>query len=70
VIGAGANVFVRTDKAATVQRRYTTDPTVATYPCVRFFMTAAANDFTKIIPVGNLAAETTYYLDITINHVQ
>ena len=69
VTDAGANVFLRTNKSATVQLRYTTDPNFATYLTSDSFTTAVESDFTKIIPIGSLTAETTYYLDITVNDV-
>jgi alkaline phosphatase D len=69
VTDGDANVFVRTDKAATVQLRYSTDPRFATYLTSDSFTTAVANDFTKIIVIGGLTAETTYYLDVTVNNI-
>jgi alkaline phosphatase D len=67
VTDTGAKIFVRTDERADVQVRYGTDPTLASYATSARFTTADANDFTKIIPLSGLTAETTYYLDITVN---
>src|SRR5690349_15600023 len=62
-------VFVRTDETADVQVRYSTDPAFTTYSTSDRFTTDAASDFTKIIPLSDLAAETTYYLDVTVNDI-
>ncbi len=64
-----AKVFVRTDQTASVQVRYSTDPTFTVFSTSDPFTTNVASDFTEIIPLGNLTAETTYYLDITVNGV-
>ena len=69
VTDINAKVFVRTDQAATVQVRYSTDPNLTTYSTSDQFTTDAASDFTKIIPLSNLTAETLYYLDVTLNGV-
>jgi alkaline phosphatase D len=69
VTDINAKVFVRTDRTARVQVRYSTDPTFATYSTSDQLTTEAASDFTSIIPLSNLAAETKYYLDITVDDV-
>src|SRR6266404_3363282 len=69
VTASDANVFVRTDHAATVEVHYGTDPNLATYSTSQAFSTDPASDFTKIIPLTNLTAETTYYLDVAVNAV-
>ena len=33
------------------------------------FRTSSANDFTKIIPLTSLTAETTYYMNVIVNGV-
>ena len=67
VTDAEAKVFIRTGRSATVQVRYSTDPNLAGYSTSDPFTTNSASDFTGIISLGGLTAETTYYLDVTIN---
>ena len=69
VTASDANVFVRTDQVATVEVHYGTDPNLATYSTSQSFDTDPASDFTKIIPLAGLTAETTYYLDVAVNGV-
>lgn len=69
VTDSTANVFVRTDQAATVEVHYGTDPNLSTYSTSQAFSTDLAGDFTKIIPIADLMAETTYYLDVAVNAV-
>src|SRR5216117_3157434 len=69
VTDSTANVFVRTDQAATVEIHYGTDPNLSTYSTSQAFSTDLASDFTKIVPLANLMAETTYYLDVAVNAV-
>ena len=69
VTASDANVFVRTYQIATVEVHYGTDPNLATYSTSQAFVTDGASDFTKIIPLAGLTAETTYYLDVTVNAV-
>jgi alkaline phosphatase D len=64
-----ANVFVRTDQPASVGLRYSADPNLESFLISQTFQTSSENDFTKIIPLANLVAETTYYLSVTINGV-
>src|SRR5438105_9097348 len=63
VTASAARVFVRSDQAASVLVRYGTDPTLATYQESQTFTTSPPDDFTRIILLLNLTAETTYYLD-------
>ncbi|MEO7166669.1 MAG: alkaline phosphatase D family protein [Spartobacteria bacterium] len=67
VTAASANVFVRTDRATNVALRYGTDPNLATYLGTASVATEEMSDFTKIIPLTGLAAETTYYLNVVVN---
>ncbi|HEY5443056.1 MAG TPA: hypothetical protein VIJ87_01010, partial [Pyrinomonadaceae bacterium] len=69
VTDSTANVFVRTDQAATVEIHYGTDPNLSTYSTSQAFDTDLASDFTKIVPLADLMAETTYYLDVAVNAV-
>jgi phosphodiesterase/alkaline phosphatase D-like protein len=69
VTDSTANVFVRTDQAATVEIHYGTDPTLSTYSTSQAFGTDPASDFTKIVPMAELTPETTYYLDVAVNGV-
>ena len=64
-----ANVFVRTDQAATVALQYSTDSSFTTFSVSGSQNTAATSDFTTIIPLANLSAETTYYLRVLVNDV-
>ncbi len=63
---SAANVFVRTDQAGSVSLRYGTDPNLATYQESRQFITSSSADFTQIIPLAGLSAETTYYLNVVV----
>src|SRR5690348_12446015 len=67
VTDTNAQIFVRTDGTARVQVRYSTDPTLTTYSTSDQFTTDGSSDFTEIIPLNNLTAETNYYLDVTVN---
>src|SRR5450432_408089 len=69
VTDSGANIFVRTDQAASVAIRYGTDPNFANYLTSDAFDTDSSSDFTKIIQLAGLTAETTYYLDVVVNDV-
>src|SRR6266542_4282196 len=69
VTDSTANVFVRTDQAATVEIHYGTEPNLSTYSTSQAFSTDLASDFTKIVPLADLTAETTYYLDVAVNAV-
>jgi alkaline phosphatase D len=69
VTASTANVFVRTDQQATVALSYGTDPNLGAYLISETFQTSSANDFTKIIPLANLTAETTYYMNVVVNGV-
>jgi len=60
---------VQHHQVATVEVRYSTDPTFATYLTSDAFDTDPASDFTKIISLASLTAETTYYLDAVVNGV-
>ena len=62
-----AKVFVRTDVAATVVLQYSTDPLFATYSASAGYPTVETSDFTTIIPLSGLSAETTYYLRVLVN---
>ena len=67
VTASDANIFVRTDQPANVALWYGTDPNLGTYLVSETFSTGAADDFTKIIPLANLTAETTYYVNVVVN---
>jgi alkaline phosphatase D len=69
VTASEAKVFVRTDQAASVALRYGTDPTMGVFSVSQTFTTDSASDFTRIIPLAGLGAETTYYLDVLVNGV-
>jgi alkaline phosphatase D len=69
VTTSSANVFVRTDVSATVTLRYGTDPTLTTFLTTTPVVTDVNNDFTKIIPLSGLNAETPYYLDVQVDGV-
>ena len=67
VTSSNANVFVRTDQAASVVLRYGTDPNLQTYLVSGTFQTSSSNDFTKIIPLASLSAQTTFYINVVVN---
>lgn len=67
VTSSTANVFVRTDKPSIVSIRYGTDPDLNTFLTSDTYRTKRSSDFTKIIPLSGLAAETPYYLNVTVN---
>src|SRR5262245_5559409 len=69
VTSSSANVFVRTDQAASVVLRYGTDPNLQTYQVSGTFQTRAWNDFTHILPLSSLPAETTVYINVVVNGV-
>jgi len=69
VTAASANVFVRTDQAASVALRYGTDPTLTTYLTSAPVNTKHKDDFTRIIPIAGLSAELPYYLNVVVNGV-
>ena len=69
VTSSSANVFVRTDQAASVVLRYGTDPNLQTYRVSGAFQTRAPNDFTKIIALSSLPAQTTIYINVVANGV-
>ena len=67
VTDSSANVFVRTDQRARVALWYGTDPNLGTHLMSERFRTSSAKDFTKIIPLTSLTAETTYYMNVIVN---
>ena len=69
VTASKAKVFVRTDQEASVLLRYGIDPNLDTYLVSDTFQTSSLSDFTKIIPLGSLTAETTYYMNVVVNGV-
>ncbi len=69
VSSSAANVFVRTDIPAAVVLRYGTDPDLNSFRSSSSFKTQPQSDFTKIIPLSGLTAETPYYLNVTVNGV-
>ena len=70
VTSSSANIFIRTDLAANVVLRYGTDPNFATYLTTARFSTSSASDFTKIIPLTGLTADTTYYVNPVVKGVR
>lgn len=64
-----ASVFLRTDQKVRVALWYGTDPNLGTHLVSAWFQTSSANDFTKIIPLTGLTAETTYYMNVVVNGV-
>ena len=69
VTASEAKIFVRTDQAASVAVRYATRPDLRNYKTSETFTTDATSDFTKVIPLTDLATEKTYYLDVQVNGV-
>src|SRR5262249_33846427 len=69
VTSSSANVFVRTSDVATVTLRYGPDPTLTTYLTSAPITTDSTSDFTKIIPLADLVAESPYYLDVQVDGV-
>ena len=69
VTSSGAQVFVRSNQAASVALRYGTDPNLETYQVSDAFGTDSTSDFTKIISLTNLVPETSYYLNVLVNVV-
>lgn len=69
VTASTAGVFVRTNQAASVTLRYGTDPNLRTYTTSPTFRTASSNDFTDIIPVKALIAQTTYYMNVVVDGI-
>jgi alkaline phosphatase D len=69
VTASEAKVFARTGDASTVVLEYGTDPGLQDLLVSETFQTRRESDFTTIIPVVNLQAETTYYLNLLVNGV-
>jgi alkaline phosphatase D len=69
VTAATANVFVRTNQAATVALCYGTDPNLDTCQISDTYQTNSVNDFTKIIPLSSLPAHATFYINVVVNGV-
>jgi alkaline phosphatase D len=69
VTASKANVFVRTDQATSVLLRYGTNSNLNNHMVSEMFTTDATSDFTKVIPLADLSAETTYYLNVVVNGV-
>ncbi len=69
VTASSARVFARTDQAASVVLQYGTDPNLSTYLVTTGVQTAEASDYTTIIALSGLQAETTYYLNLVVNGV-
>ena len=67
VTAATAKVFVRTDQGSNVVLRFGTDPNLSTYQTSRALTTNLYHDFTTIVPLSHLSAETTYYLNVVVN---
>ena len=64
-----AKVFVRTDQEGRVVVRTGTDPNLQTYQESPTAATSLDSDFTTIIPLGHLSADTTYYLNVIVNDI-
>lgn len=69
VTASGAKVFVRTDQAASVVLRYSTNRNLRHHLVSERFAIDSTSDFTKIIPLANLLPEKTYYLNVVVNGV-
>ena len=69
VTATEARIFIRSDQAATVVIQYSTDPALQGAFVSDAVPTIAESDFTAIIPLTNLTAETTYYLNVLINGI-
>lgn len=69
VTNSTARVFVRTDKSAAIKIRYGKLARLSDAVESATQQTSADHDFTTIIPLTNLDANTVYYLDIVINLV-
>ncbi len=69
VTSSEAKVFVRTSAAATVALRYGTDPNLVAFLTSDSLATDATTDFTKIVSLAGLSAETPYYMDVLVNGV-
>jgi alkaline phosphatase D len=67
VTDATANAFVRTSQNATVALQYSTDPNFNTFSVSESRSTDIDSDYTAIVPLTNLTAETTYYLRVLVN---
>ena len=68
VTDSKARVLIRTDQAASVVLRYGTDSKLKTYAVSKTFTTSSPSDFTEIIPLNNLPAEKTFYIDVLVNN--
>ncbi|MEO9943827.1 alkaline phosphatase D family protein [Paraglaciecola sp.] len=62
-----ARVFMRTDEVANVMIRYDTDRLFTNPLFSEDFVTQARDDFTRIISIRELQADTNYYYQIMVN---
>src|SRR5262245_11260794 len=69
VTDSEAKVFIRTDQAATVAIQYSIDPDLQSPAVSPSVVTNEASDFTTIIPLSGLTADTSYYLNVLVNDV-
>jgi phosphodiesterase/alkaline phosphatase D-like protein len=69
VTSSKANIFLRTDQAASVALCYGTDPNLDTCQMSEIYQTHLAHDFTKIIRLSELVPDTTFYFNILVNGV-
>ncbi|HEY2713621.1 MAG TPA: alkaline phosphatase D family protein [Chthoniobacterales bacterium] len=69
VTDTGAKVFVRTSQAADVTLEYGTDPNLGTYSLSTTVTTSGSSDYTAIIPLSDLSAESTVYLNVMVDGV-
>lgn len=67
VTDQSANVWARTDGSAAVAVQYSTDPTMAGALTTAPVQTAAAHDFTAIVPLAGLRPLTRYYYRILVD---
>jgi alkaline phosphatase D len=69
VTSSKANVFLRTDEAASVALCYGTVPNLDSCQMSEIYETHFNHDFTKTIRLSGLMPDTTFYLNILVNGV-
>src|SRR5262245_34625650 len=67
VTDTSAKIFARTDARGTVRIEYSTDPGLASVTKSASKKTSSGSDFTAILALSGLTAETTYYYRVTVD---
>jgi alkaline phosphatase D len=69
VTNVSAKVFAQTESAASIKIEYSTNPNLQNAITTAAVATSAASDFTGIVSIAGLKANTTYYYTVLVNNV-